>query len=383
MIKSKRKNKIILAALLFTTTIFFAQVGIGTTSPQGALDIVSTNSGVIIPRVENTAAVANPVAGMVVYDTSCHCFKGSQNGSWSILSVLNEAPSAQNVSFSGSLNTGETLTGSYTYSDAESDSEGVSIFAWYRATDVSGSDAVVIPGATQSTYTLQESDAGYIAFSVRAVATKGVSEGSIVFSEFKQFIAVPAGEVVGAGGAVWMDRNLGATAVATSYDDSNGYGDLYQWGRNTDGHEKRSSSIVTGPVASGAEGGEFVSSNSDWLTVSDDTRWNGATKGVHDPCPDGFRVPTSAEFQTEISSWASPTARSFNGPLKIPSAGGRGGWSSSVDLYGAAQFAYLWTSSINQYGSVEYIQLDRLNNNVLSLTTNKARGASVRCIKDE
>jgi hypothetical protein len=37
-------------------------------------------------------------------------------------------------------------------------------------------------------------------------------------------------------GKVWLDRNLGATQVATSKTDSAAYGHYYQWGRNDDGH---------------------------------------------------------------------------------------------------------------------------------------------------
>ena len=40
-------------------------------------------------------------------------------------------------------------------------------------------------------------------------------------------------------GRVWMDRNLGATQVATSSIDEAGYGDLYQWGRRKDGHQRK------------------------------------------------------------------------------------------------------------------------------------------------
>ena len=36
-------------------------------------------------------------------------------------------------------------------------------------------------------------------------------------------------------GAIWMDRNLGASQVATSSTDAASYGDLYQWGRAADG----------------------------------------------------------------------------------------------------------------------------------------------------
>jgi hypothetical protein len=40
-----------------------------------------------------------------------------------------------------------------------------------------------------------------------------------------------------------MDRNLGASQVATSRSDTSSFGDLYQWGRRSDGHQCRNSSI--------------------------------------------------------------------------------------------------------------------------------------------
>jgi hypothetical protein len=51
----------------------FGQVGIGTTSPQGALDVVSTNMGLVMPRVSSFEAVTDgssgpPVDGTMVYD---------------------------------------------------------------------------------------------------------------------------------------------------------------------------------------------------------------------------------------------------------------------------------------------------------------------------
>jgi len=38
-------------------------------------------------------------------------------------------------------------------------------------------------------------------------------------------------------GRIWMDRNLGATQVATSPTDAKSYGYYYQWGRGNDGHQ--------------------------------------------------------------------------------------------------------------------------------------------------
>lgn len=38
--------------------------------------------------------------------------------------------------------------------------------------------------------------------------------------------------------------------------------------------------------------------DADWLTPSDNTLWgNGITKGVYDPCPEGWRVPSKEELQ--------------------------------------------------------------------------------------
>lgn len=65
----------------------FAQVGIGTTNPEGALDITSTNMGLVIPRVPSLEVLTDgngnpPVNGTVIYDEFRNktCFK--INGKW-------------------------------------------------------------------------------------------------------------------------------------------------------------------------------------------------------------------------------------------------------------------------------------------------------------
>ena len=83
----KMKKSLICVALIATSLTTFAQVGVGTTSPNGALDIVSTNSGLVVPRVTNTAAVTNPQGGAVlngtiVYDISANCLKAYENDAW-------------------------------------------------------------------------------------------------------------------------------------------------------------------------------------------------------------------------------------------------------------------------------------------------------------
>jgi uncharacterized protein (TIGR02145 family) len=75
-----KTTNIFLALALLLSTFTFAQAGIGTVTPEGILDVVSTTSGVVIPRVANTSVVVNPKGGSIpfgtiVYDISSECLK--------------------------------------------------------------------------------------------------------------------------------------------------------------------------------------------------------------------------------------------------------------------------------------------------------------------
>ncbi|WP_412476484.1 beta strand repeat-containing protein [Flavobacterium sp. TBRC 19031] len=80
-------KKTITSLLLLAGLCATAQVKIGdnptTISPGAALEIESTNKGLVIPRVANTAAVTSPTNGMLVYDLSSNCVKFYENGVWS------------------------------------------------------------------------------------------------------------------------------------------------------------------------------------------------------------------------------------------------------------------------------------------------------------
>jgi hypothetical protein len=61
-----------LIVMVITAGIVQAQVGLGTTDPKAALDVTSTDSGILIPRMtaEQVELIATPTAGELVFSTS-------------------------------------------------------------------------------------------------------------------------------------------------------------------------------------------------------------------------------------------------------------------------------------------------------------------------
>ena len=91
------------------------------------------------------------------------------------------APVASDLEISGTATYGQELSGSYTYSDEESDEEGTSTFKWYRADNATGLNKTAISGAEAQTYLLSSADVGkYIGFGVTPIALTGTVTGSEV-----------------------------------------------------------------------------------------------------------------------------------------------------------------------------------------------------------
>jgi hypothetical protein len=58
-------------------------VGIGTASPQGALDVNSTVGALIVPRMTTVQRDAlTPLNGMIIYNTTTNLFNFYENGAW-------------------------------------------------------------------------------------------------------------------------------------------------------------------------------------------------------------------------------------------------------------------------------------------------------------
>jgi uncharacterized protein (TIGR02145 family) len=181
-------------------------------------------------------------------------------------------------------------------------------------------------------------------------------------------------------GRVWMDRNLGANQVASSPTDANAYGDIYQWGRGKDGHENRYSGTTSTLSSSDQPGhGNYISASSspyDWRNGQNSNLWQGVN-GTNNPCPSGFRVPTSAEWQSEYGTWSSQNMSGGYNALKLSYAGYRLAMNGS--LGGAGSSGLYWTSSTGSGGSTLY---NISSSSITSVNSVRAAGATVRCIKD-
>lgn len=91
-------------------------------------------------------------------------------------------PTAANVAISGTARVKSTLTGSYTYSDSDGDSEAGSTYRWLRSDTFDGT-YTAISGATAKTYTLTQNDLGkYIKFVVTPKADSEPATGEAATS---------------------------------------------------------------------------------------------------------------------------------------------------------------------------------------------------------
>jgi uncharacterized protein (TIGR02145 family) len=182
-------------------------------------------------------------------------------------------------------------------------------------------------------------------------------------------------------GKVWMDRNLGASQTATSSTDANAYGDLYQWGRRTDGHQCRTSANTSTLSSTDLPAhGDFIlapNDPADWRTPQNSNLWQGVN-GVNNPCPGGYRLPTETELNAELQSWGNQNSvGAFDSPLKLPMAGSRGRSTGLLNDVGAR--GLYWTTTISGGSSRS---LSYFSNSATMFTSSRGVGASVRCIKD-
>lgn len=188
---------------------------------------------------------------------------------------------------------------------------------------------------------------------------------------------------------IWMDRNLGANALPATYDDTDGYGMLFQWGRLADGHQCidwRTVLPVNGTTESLAIGDVpdnnlFITPRStpyDWRNPQNDNLWQGVLP-INDVCPVGYRLPTAAEINAERITWndtANKINNAFAGFLKIPTNGYRD--VATGNIMGVGTIGGFWSSTVSGIQSKAlYVDSITWGENPMD----RAMGLPVRCIK--
>ena len=107
----KKKLPLLVLLLLATLCGFTQNTGIGTNSPNPSakLDITSTNSGLLVPRMTTSQRnlIANPAKGLLVFDSTTSNFWFYDGSLWS------QMPDAKNVRFGFDLVRNSTTLTSY------------------------------------------------------------------------------------------------------------------------------------------------------------------------------------------------------------------------------------------------------------------------------
>ena len=201
--------------------------------------------------------------------------------------------------------------------------------------------------------------------------------------------------VRGADGKIWLQQNLGSSKVASSFDDADSFGDLFQWGRWDDGHQNRTSATATAPSSNSPAGlsgtnAFILGANTAgwWATNATSDAWNaasatGTTSAIGaDPCRamgQGWRLPTTAEWVNLVNAEGiNNPATAYASYLKLPAGGNRSSSTGAFSFVG--QRGYFWSSdTANTGGKFLYV-----GTTVVTPSSGgpRGQGESVRCTKD-
>ena len=412
-----------------------AQVGIGTTTPSNDLDVEGSGAAATAIDINNTSTgdpkinlqvggtttfsigIDNSDADKLKIGTSAVetntaiTIDGSQNvgvGTSSPASTLDVQGSmglkVSTITAATTLNSTHNVvlcnTGAYTvtlpaaasntgraYYIKNIDAQGDDITVDGNSSEtIDGSTTYILSSYLQNIKIICDGSSWHVIAGTSTVFTCGTSTVTFTYNG----ASVTYGTVTGANSKCWLDRNLGATQVATSSTDHLAYGDLFQWGRGADGHQLITwTNATTGTAVNGTTStlsttdvpghSNWISPNSDldWRSSQNDNLWQGVS-GNNNPCPSGYRLATQTEWTTESNSWGAQSASgAFASSLKLPVSGSRFAVGGGVGSAGGS--GLYWSSTVS---GTQTIRLSYDGSTLNYDARQRGRGLSVRCIKD-
>jgi len=382
--------------VMLSNSVFSQGAAVNTTGasadPSAVFDASSNTQGLLIPRMTTAErnAIVNPAEGLQIYNTTTKCLEIYITPMWqSVYCGCNppvaptagtHSSTATEIIWNWSSVNGATGYKYNTVNDYQSAIDNGNILSYTQAGLTCNTACTLYVWAYSACGNSTATSLNQTTSACQFIC--GTSSVTFTYNG----ASATYGSVNGgynSGQYCWLDRNLGATAVATAINHVDGYGDLFQWGRLDDGHQTRTSGTTSTLSSNDVPGhANFIlapNSPYDWRNPQNAALWQGAS-GTNNPCPAGWRLPTETEFNNERTSWSqNNNSGAIASPLKLPAAGYRYTSFGFGTLGNVGSFGYYWCSAV----SVTYVQYLRFHSSDAEMGNDyRATGMSVRCIKD-
>ena len=452
-------KQITTALALITSSLAVSQVGIQTQTPHASadLDLGSENKALFLNRVANPETdIANPQEGMVLYDATLNCIRVYQGepAKWSDCLAGAPVTAPTNLAGTGSLSgkmcfdvvelfisneCGTIESRTAQRADFLQTATNTQDYTFTPTGTVSNVRFVYVNTNGQVIRSLTGGNTGNgISAPVTATVTyynnlnttaRGLSKSAALTADIyviyndnasntgtdRQLKLTARVQDCSCCGAmisptVWKEflcHNLGADVSLDPHAPAVGIqGSYIQWGRRgpvgSTGDSRidwqtagNTANFAAAPTASDANAGTIAG----WSTANAvDNSWRtaGGAKTADDPCPIGYRVPTSAEWTgvqgnnavSRTGTWTSGNTEYGSalhyGPnasakqLTLPAAGYRNSTGGALSFRG--DNGYYW-SSTDYVGSTSYY-IAFTYNNVGTYNVIRRQGMSVRCIAE-